>query len=467
MGDDDAKRPRARGGKEGGTDGAGVVLFNCTKGELFTPSQGYKQFARRLRTSHRPAANKEELNSKTLAEAAVLVLGAPTEKFSVAELEALKKYVMGGGSLLVCMGEGGEKKHPTNINYLLEQFGMSVNSDCVVRTVHYKYFHPKEALITDGIINREINTQCGKVNRTELEDVSNRERDSMAADEGVHFVLPYGATLTVQKPAISILSSGRIAYPMHRPVGAVWEKRGAGKICVLGSGLMFSDEWIGKEENDKLLDFVVRWLSPGSKIRMYNVDAEDPDVNEYQHLPDTEALAERLRVCLQEGEELPKDFTTMFNDDLFRMHTNYVPEAVRLYALLDVKKAPLTLIAPQFDTQLPPLQPAVFPPALREGAPPALDLFDLDEAFAGEKLRLAQLTNKCADNTAEDLEYFITEGAGILGVKAEGSDSGDMSSQRMAKHLLAKIFKQVVGFKMASHLHEEHGGGYVQGLEMM
>lgn len=41
---------------------------------------------------------------------------------------------------------------------------------------------------------------------------------------------------------------------------------------------------------------------------------------------------------VQEGEELPKDFTTMFNDDLFRMHTNYVPEAVRLYALLDVKK---------------------------------------------------------------------------------------------------------------------------------
>jgi len=107
----------------------------------------------------------------------------------------------------------------------------------------------------------------------------------------------------------------------------------------------------------------------------------------------------------------------MFDDTLFRMHTNFVPEAVRLYAQLNVKKAPLTLIAPQFDTQLPPLQPAVFPPALREGAPPALDLFDLDEAFAGEKLRLAQLTNKCSDNTAEDLEYFITEGASILGVQ--------------------------------------------------
>lgn len=56
-------RPRARGGERGGggTDGAGVVLFNCTKGELFTPNQGYKQFARRLRTSHRPAANKDEV----------------------------------------------------------------------------------------------------------------------------------------------------------------------------------------------------------------------------------------------------------------------------------------------------------------------------------------------------------------------------------------------------------------------
>eukprot|EP00959_Pyramimonas_sp_CCMP1952_P321953 6736843-Pyramimonas_sp.AAC.1 len=54
---------------------------------------------------------------------------------------------------------------------------------------------------------------------------------------------PCSATLTVQRPAVSILSSGKIAYPMHRPVGAVWEKRGAGRICVLGSGLMFEDDW--------------------------------------------------------------------------------------------------------------------------------------------------------------------------------------------------------------------------------
>lgn len=61
-----------------------------------------------------------------------------------------------------------------------------------------------------------------------------------------------------------------------------------------------------------------------------------------------------------------------------------------------LKHEPLTLIQPHFETPLPPLQPAVLPPALKDLPPPALDLFDLDEHFANEKVRLAQLTNKCA-----------------------------------------------------------------------
>jgi hypothetical protein len=49
------------------------------------------------------------------------------------------------------------------------------------------------------------------------------------------------------------------------------------------------------------------------------------------------------------------------------------------YDALSVKHEPLSLIPPQFETPLPPLAPAVFPPAFREPPPPALDLFDLDE----------------------------------------------------------------------------------------
>ena len=88
---------------------------------------------------------------------------------------------------------------------------------------------------------------------------------------------------------------------------------------------------------------------------------------------------------------------------------------------LGVKHEQLTLIPPQFETPLPPLQPAVcvcvcvcvcacvrvynmiasdaclqvVPPTFHELPPPSLDLFDLDEHFSSEQARIAQLTNKC------------------------------------------------------------------------
>ena len=37
----------------------------------------------------------------------------------------------------------------------------------------------------------------------------------------------------------------------------------------------------------------------------------------------------------------------------------------------------------------------VFPPSFQELPPPALDLFDLDEHFSSERVRVAQITNKC------------------------------------------------------------------------
>lgn len=93
----------------------------------------------------------------------------------------------------------------------------------------------------------------------------------------------------------------------------------------------------------------------------------------------------------------------------------------------------------QFECPLPPLKSAVFPPTLREPPPPALDQFDLDEHFASESLRLAQLTNKCSD---DDLEYYVKESADILGIlpklDPERSD---------AKHVLEFIFLKIVNFK--------------------
>ena len=40
----------------------------------------------------------------------------------------LRKFMKSGGNVLVLLSEGGEKKSGTNINFLLEEFGVSVNN---------------------------------------------------------------------------------------------------------------------------------------------------------------------------------------------------------------------------------------------------------------------------------------------------------------------------------------------------
>lgn len=442
-----------------GREGAPVILFDCTKKEAYTPSKGYKQLFRRLRSTFQPKPLKEAITPESISEADILVFAAPREKFTTGEFDALEDFVNNGGSILWLVSEGGEPKMGTNINYLLEKYKISVNKDCVVRTVHQKYFHPKEALISDGVLNRAINSYGNKSSSSASNPSMTQSMDSFSGvkeEQTLSFVMPFGATLMVEKPATAILSSGKIAYPMHRPVGAVWQGKGSeGRIVVLGSAAMAEDEWLDKEDNAKVIDFCLRWLTQNSGIKLNDLDSEEPDVNEYTHLPDTEALAERLRCCLQEGEDLPKDFTQLFDSTLFKFDTSLIPEALELYAKLNVKKAPLSLIAPQFDTPLPPLQPAVFPPTLKEPPPPALDLFDLEEEFASEKTRLAKLFSKCQEGTDEDVEYFVRQGAQILGIQPEaGKESGDTG-----KALLSQIFQKVVQFKMRAPIANDYGGG--------
>lgn len=44
------------------------------------------------------------------------------------QLESIKRYIDGGGSVLVLLGEGGETRFETNINFLLEEYGIMINN---------------------------------------------------------------------------------------------------------------------------------------------------------------------------------------------------------------------------------------------------------------------------------------------------------------------------------------------------
>ena len=52
---------------------------------------------------------------------------------------------------------------------------------------------------------------------------------------------------------------------------------------------------------------------------------------------------------------MPKDFTTLFNNNLYSFDTDVVPECIELYKTLGVEHKPITLIPPQFETPLPQL----------------------------------------------------------------------------------------------------------------
>ena len=209
-----------------------------------------------------------------------------------------------------------------------------------------------------------------------------------------------------------------------------------GRVMVISSCRIFSDDWIDKEENAKLVDVAFRWLLHEKGISMTE-ERKESDLSDYTRIPNTSTLAERVRSCLQENEELPKDFQKLFNDTLFKFDTDLIPEAVALYSQLGVKHEPLSLIPPQFESPLPPLNPAVFPPALQELPPPALDQFDLDEHFASPKQRLAQLTNKC--HGVDDLDYYVEQSGEIMGVTQH-------VGQR-PKEILHFLFKELVKFK--------------------
>lgn len=120
---------------------------------------------------------------------------------------------------------GGEPSSGGNLNFFLEQYGIAVNSDCVVRVAMRKYFHPKECLIADGVVNRALLNYAGVAPvGGEQQGTKPGAKGEMAfSGEGLEFVYPYGATMNVQKPATALLSTGKVAYPMKRPVGG-WER---------------------------------------------------------------------------------------------------------------------------------------------------------------------------------------------------------------------------------------------------
>ena len=201
------------------------ILFSSCKGETHTPKTGFRQLSRRLRTLYKTDAldSSNDFTLRSLSAAAAVVFGNPQQKFTAAEFEVLKQYLGDGGSIVILSSEGGESRNSTNLNYLIEEFGININSDCVIRLSHDKYLHPKEALIADGILNRQVASSFKGASRAEKQSSQPKTkaaRKELFHGRGANLLYARGATLTVQKPSVPFLGTGQVAYPMRRPTGA-------------------------------------------------------------------------------------------------------------------------------------------------------------------------------------------------------------------------------------------------------
>ncbi|KRZ70209.1 Intraflagellar transport protein 52 -like protein [Trichinella papuae] len=398
-----------------------VILFDERGGPEFSAQTiGYKNFIERLKRNWQMKSYKAQVTYERIAQANIYIIANANRQFTKEEIEALDQFMNNGKNLLL-LSSGGDASDDSqiSINQLAEHYGIIINNDSVIRNQFYKYFHPKEAYISDGVVNKIVTTAAGVV-------TSDNEH---IRKQLLKIVYPYGSTLTVQENiATPLLSSGFICYPQNRPICAIFHSKSSnGKVIVLGSQQIFSDSYLDKEDNSKLLTALLNILS-SEELSLEKSSVEDAEISPYHYVPDHLALSKQLKCCFQEAEAniAVKSINKLFESSLYSITSSLWTRILKAYAQLEVKHEPLTLI--------------VFPAIFRVPGPPDLELFDLQEEFSTERDRLVQASQKYSE---DQLENFINDCAECLGIVKHLP-----AENRTAKHVLQKV-------KLIKHWHQE------------
>jgi intraflagellar transport protein 52 len=340
--------------------------------------------------------NKDQLKAQKIKQARVLVFACPSIEFTEDEIMAIDAYVEAGGNVLILAGEGGDKSSRANLNSLLSRYSMELANNSVVRTSYYRYFHPKEALVTNGVMHDDFLRAVQNEGEREQTpkyaiDINIDDKDE---SEGVNltgfkFLYAYGTSLNLSSPAVPLLNSGTVCYPVSSTLFGYCQK-GRGRLFVGGSWKMFSDQYIDQEENTKLFEFIINFAlktESDSKSEFFkpekNLNFDTMNTN--KTVPNIEAIAEKLKSCIQETPDISHNFLSKFESNLFEANFDHLPESLKLYDKLNIPYGPLKLIPPIFETPMLGLTPSIFPPILIDLEPPKLELFDLDDEFANQE----------------------------------------------------------------------------------
>jgi len=234
------------------------IAVTGLKKETIISTGKYSEFINFLRKFAKLAQVNKELSYDKIKTMNLIIISGPRQFYKQKEIDALKKYLEEGGSLYIALGEGGSDKNNTNLNDLLEDYGISFANDSVVRTSYSKYLHPKECFIEDGKFHEEFSRTVKVVNKKrkimtndDLLDAVDEEGN----DDSIKVVYPYGCSLNIKSNKIStVFNSGMISYPLKRPLMVAQTSLSKkGKIIVVGSEKLVEDEYFFKEDNSKIV----------------------------------------------------------------------------------------------------------------------------------------------------------------------------------------------------------------------
>ena len=122
----------------------------CKKYLRRCDNRGHQNWCRHLRETYDLEVLSDGLSEAVLRDVDVLVFCAPQDKFSEVDI---KNFIGNGGRVLILFDQCNEGFAGNNINQLTEKFGIKINDDHVICTSNQGSRHPKETLVSWGMLN--------------------------------------------------------------------------------------------------------------------------------------------------------------------------------------------------------------------------------------------------------------------------------------------------------------------------
>ena len=194
---------------------------------------------------------------------------------SIDEIDQLHRFVRSGCILFICVGSDAPRENRENVNFFLEEYGLSVCQDLVVDVREDIPGHPAESCVCGGPFDSLIS-------------------------------YPKGCSLIVTESCRTLMSSGALCYPSNRPVLAVSDR-----VFLSGSFDLFANQ------NFDFLKYILIHSSTISPL----------SITEYSLCPD-EMAVKTYMPCIMSPFEYP------LNKKNPLMHaTDFVPisDSISLY----------------------------------------------------------------------------------------------------------------------------------------